>query len=251
VNELFDGQVVEIVLGPPPGNIITARLAGEFTAELERVSAEGRVKLVVVTGEGKHFSYGASVEEHKPDQVGDMLPKFHALIRRILDCGVPTLAKVSGASLGGGFEIAMACSLLFAGEKAKFGVPEIQLGVFPPPACLLLPLLVGAAAANEMILTGRQFSAAELHRLGMVNTVVASEELDSAVTDFIEKQILPKSASSLRYACEAARRSIVQHYGSHIGDLEDLYLLKLMGTADAVEGIQAFLDKRSPAWKDA
>ncbi|MHC5066503.1 MAG: enoyl-CoA hydratase/isomerase family protein, partial [Planctomycetota bacterium] len=172
------------------------------------------------------------------------------LIRKLLDCGVPTLAKVSGACLGGGFEIAMACSMLICDEKAKFAVPEIQLGVFPPPACLLLPFKIGASAANEMILTGRQFSATELQRLGMANRVTATEDLDTVVEEFIQKQILPKSASSLRYACDAARRSILQHYHTHIGDLEDLYLLKLMGTDDAREGIQAFLEKRAPVWTE-
>jgi cyclohexa-1,5-dienecarbonyl-CoA hydratase len=248
--ELFQGQIIEIVLGPAPGNIVTRKLADEFAAELDRIAAEPRAKLIVVSGEGKHFSYGASVEEHKPDQVGDMLPRFHALIRKLLDCGVPTLAKVSGACLGGGFEIAMACSMLFCNEKAKFALPEIQLGVFPPPACLILPFKVGAAAANEMILTGRQFSATELQRFGMVNQLTAIGELDAGVNDFIEKQIIPKSASSLRFACDAARRSILQHYHTHIGDLEDLYLLKLMGTDDAREGIQAFLEKRTPVWTE-
>lgn len=249
--DLFEGQVIEIILGPPPGNIISSRLTDEFSAELDRVAAEPKVKLLVVSGAGKHFSYGASVEEHKPEQVGDMLPRFHALIRKLLDCGVPTLAKVSGACLGGGFEIAMACSMLFCEEKAKFAVPEIQLGVFPPPACLLLPFKVGASAANEMILTGRTFSAAELQRLGMANRVTSAEDLDAGVDEFLQKQILPKSASSLRFACDAARRSILQHYHTHIGDLEDLYLLKLMGTEDAREGIQAFLEKRPPVWKEA
>jgi cyclohexa-1,5-dienecarbonyl-CoA hydratase len=247
----FDGQVVEIVLGPPPGNIITAKLAAEFDAELTRAVKNNRIKLIIVSGDGKHFSYGASVEEHKAEHVGNMLPQFHVLIRHILDCGVPTLAKVSGACLGGGFEIAMACSLLFSDERAKFAVPEIQLGVFPPPACLLLPLKIGDAVANEMILTGRQFSATELSQRGMVNRVVERENLDAAVNEFVEKQILSKSASSLRIASGAARLGLLKHYNAHIDEVEARYLGELMRTADAVEGIQAFLEKREPAWKDA
>lgn len=245
----FEDQIVEIKLGPPPGNVITSKLAGELMAELDRIAGDPAVKLIVISGEGKHFSYGASVEEHKADQVTSMLPRFHSLIRKLLDCGVPTLAKVSGACLGGGFEVAMACSMLFCNEKAKFGLPEIQLGVFPPPACLLLPFKVGVSIANEMILTGRQFSAVELQLAGMINRVSTVEELDSSVSDFIQEQIVPKSASSLRFACDAARRTVLHHFHAHIGDLEDLYLLKLMATDDAREGIQAFLEKRPPVWK--
>jgi cyclohexa-1,5-dienecarbonyl-CoA hydratase len=102
-----------------------------------------------------------------------------------------------------------------------------------------------------MCLTGANFAAAELHRLGLVNRVTDAGALDGTVTEFIEKQILPKSASSIRLACRAARGGIAAHYNARIKELESLYLEDLMGTADAVEGITAFLEKRKPQWKDA
>lgn len=255
VERLHDGQVTEITIGPGPANIVTGKVIGELTTEIERHDAEssdyGSTKLIVIAGEGKHFSYGASVEEHKPELIRKMLPGFHRLIGAMLECGVPTLAKVSGLCLGGGFEVAMACSMIFCDETAKFSVPEIQLGVFPPVASVLLPRLIAGTEANFLMLTGGNCSGADAHRLGLVNKLTGAGALDEAVSKFIEKHILPKSASSLRIACRAARADILQHYRANIGAAEVLYLDKLMSTADAAEGIESFLAKRPPKWKNA
>ncbi len=252
VNYLHDGQVVEIVLGPGPGNIVTARLIQEISTEIGILtdgSPDNRSrKLIVFTGEGEHFSYGASVEEHKAESVGEMLPQFHRLIGEILECDIPTLAKVSGLCLGGGFELALSCAMIFSAGDAKFGVPEIQLGVFPPVASVLLPHKMAESAASQMILTGAKVSAGELHRLGVVHAATGS--IDDSVEQFIQKQILPKSESSLRFACRAARAGIRRHYRENIAEVERLYLDQLMATADAREGIDAFLEKRSPKWTD-
>lgn len=254
VSEKWDGRVVVIALGPPPGNIITSRLIGEVSSELSRLSRGAdatRVKAVVFQGEGKHFSFGASVEEHRPELVAEMLPRFHRLLGDIIECPVPTIARVSGLCLGGGFELALACSMIIAAESASFGVPEIKLGVFPPAASALLPYKAPEAAACRLILTGAQLPAGELHRLGLVNAVEPLDSLDSALDHFIEEEILPKSASSLRLACRAARGGLARHYRERIDELERLYLDSLMSTHDAREGIAAFLEKRAPKWQDS
>ncbi len=250
VNELYNGQVTEIVMGPPPGNILSAGMMDELLAEMKNVAGAAHKKLMIITGTGKHFSFGASVEEHTADKVGAMLPKFHQLIGALLECPVPTLAKVRGVCLGGAFELALACPLLFCEEGAGLGVPEIQLGVFPPAASLLLPYKAGFALAAQMTLTGDKFTAAELRRLGLANEVAEAGKLDSAVQAFVEKQILPKSAVALRLANQATQLGVVKHFRAHIQEVERLYLDRLMSTADAVEGIQAFLEKRPPKWKD-
>lgn len=255
VRETFDGQVVEIVLGPPPGNIVSMDLIREVATELKRLDndePENRSRrLIVFTGNGKHFSYGASVEEHKASSVGEMLPIFHSLVRQIFGCRIPTMAKVSGLCLGGGFEIALACSMILCTEDAKFGVPEIKLGVFPPAASVLLPWKTGDSTTCEMIFTGGTYPASEMHRLGIVNSVTATGSLDDLVADFVQKQILPKSAAALRMACEAARFRSLEFFDTNIKGVEKLYLEKLMATNDAVEGIEAFLAKRDPKWADA
>lgn len=250
VGEKNEGEVTEIILGPPPANILTSGMMEEISAQIGEDEKNPHKKLIVFTGEGKHFSFGASVEEHKPGNVGDMLPKFHKFIGDVINCKVPTLAKVSGMCLGGAFELVLACDLIFADETAQFAVPEIQLAVFPPVASVLLPFKCSSTLSQQVILTGERFPAAELQSRGLVNQVVEGGKLDEAVSTFFEKQIKPKSASSLRITKTAGGMVVAEQYKAFIGRLESLYLKDLMSTADAAEGIQAFLEKRQPEWKD-
>jgi cyclohexa-1,5-dienecarbonyl-CoA hydratase len=250
VSETHDGQVTDIVLGPPPGNIVSAALMKEVSDQIEESNEDKKKKAIVISGEGKHFSFGAAVEEHTPDRINDMLPAFHDMIGRVLNSSVPTVAKVRGVCLGGGFELALACSMIFCEEGAAFGVPEIQLGVFPPPASILLPYKCSESAARRIVLTGDKIGADEAFRLGIVEDVAARGALDDHLSSFLEKHILPRSASSLRLANTAAKTAISAFYGDNIGRVENLYLKELMFTADAIEGIQSFIDKRPAEWKD-
>lgn len=253
VERQHDGQVTSIVIGPAPANIVSASVIDELSAEITAHGSKDRrdVKLIVISGQGKHFSFGASVEEHKPDQVGDMLPRLHKMIGELLECPVPTLARVSGLCLGGGFEVVMACSMIICDKTAQFAVPEIQLGVFPPVGSVLLPRLIAAGEATRLIITGYKLAADDALRLGLVGHVAEEGALDEEVRKFVEKQILPKSASSLRMANRAARADLVRHYRDNIGAAEKMYLKELMATSDAVEGIQSFLEKRKPEWKNS
>lgn len=248
ISELHDGAVCEIGLNAPPGNILSAKMMAEIEAQLALEEANAARKLIVFIGMGDHFSFGASVEEHQRDQVGAMLPAFHRLMGKILAHPTPTLAKVSGQCLGGGFELALVCSFILADEDARFATPEIQLGVFPPVAALLLPQISSSMLACKMVLTGAKAGAEDLHRAGVVMSVSSKGELDGDATAFIEKHILPKSASSLRYAHRATRMTLARHYETHIGELERLYLKELMSSHDANEGIRAFLEKRPVEW---
>ncbi len=250
IEEKNGGEAVEVIIGPPPANIITAKVMEEISAFIKEEEKNKNRKLIIFTGEGKHFSFGASVEEHKPEFVNDMLPGFHKMIGDIINCPIPTLSKVSGMCLGGGFELALACTFIFADEKAKFGVPEIQLAVFPPVACVLLPLKCGDAFSSQMILTGGQFAAGELIKHGLLNNTSETGKLDETVSDFFEKELKPKSASSLRMAKKASAMVQSRLYKDFIDDLENLYLNDLMATHDAKEGIGAFLEKRKPQWKN-
>lgn len=250
VAEKKDGEITEIGLGPPPANILSAAMMREISAQLKEDANKPHKKLIIFTGQGKHFSFGASVEEHTAENVNDMLPKFHSMIGDLIGCDIPTLARVSGQCLGGAFELVLACDFIFAGKSAKFGVPEIQLGVFPPVASVLAPLKCSGQLSMHMALTGDRFPAEELHRQGLVNHVADDERLDEAVMSFFETQIHPKSASSLRLAKSAASMMLRERYKNLIGKIENLYLKDLMGTADAAEGLQAFLEKRKPEWQN-
>jgi cyclohexa-1,5-dienecarbonyl-CoA hydratase len=250
VKSRFEGQVDEILLGPPPANIVTAALMKELAAQIEESNADRHKKLIVIKGDGKHFSFGAAVEEHTADKIAEMLPTFHGMIGRVLASRVPTVSCVTGLCLGGGFELALACSMIFCDRSAAFAVPEIQLGVFPPPACLLLPFKCGESTSRRIIITGEKVPADDAIRLGFVDTVVEKGQLDEALGAFVEEHILPRSASSLRIANEAAMTAIASYYDANIERVEKLYLEELMSTRDANEGIQAFVEKRPPAWQD-
>jgi len=250
VEQKYDGAVTQITLGPGPANILSAKMMKEISAQLAEDQKNPHKKLIIFAGQGKHFSFGASVEEHKPGLVNDMLPGFHTFIADVIDCKVPTLAKVSGLCLGGAFELVLACTFVFTDNTAKFAVPEIQLAVLPPVASILLSARGCDMLCSRMVLTGEQFEAQKLHGLGLVNEVTEKEKLDETVNGFIEKQLIPKSASSLRIAHQGSRMYLSEQYKNYIGRLEKLYLDELMATNDAVEGINAFLEKRKPVWKD-
>jgi len=161
-----------------------------------------------------------------------------------------TAAIVRGRCLGGGFELALACDFIFAADDAHFGLPEVTLGVFPPAAAALLPLRVGAARATSAILTGATRSAGEWRDAGLIEFVSAADSLSGDVDAWFGRSLALKSAAAIRHAAAAARMSLLAGVREHLPRLEQLYLNDLMRTADAVEGVSAFLEKRPPNWSD-
>jgi cyclohexa-1,5-dienecarbonyl-CoA hydratase len=247
---LFDDAVVKIVLNSPKANILEAAMLAEISAALEEISADKGVKLIVFEGAGKHFSFGASVQEHTKENAAMMLNGFHAVFYRLVAMAVPTMAIVRGQCLGGGMELALFCNFIVADKTAMFGQPEIVLGVFPPPASVMLPRKVGQSHADDLVLTGRSIAAAEAVRIGLVN-VLAEEGQDvwDTAQAWIQTHILPKSALSLRIANRAVRLDFFRRVLEDLPRMEALYLKDLMESHDPNEGIAAFLAKRQPAWK--
>lgn len=241
--------VARIALGGSKGNILTLAAMRELREALREIAIDRNVKIVVISGEGKHFSFGASVEEHRREHAAEMIHNFHDLILDVARFPVPIVASVSGFCLGGAMELVLACSMIFADESAVFGQPEIQLGVFPPPASLLLPLKLGFARAEQYLLSGENISAQCAKEIGLIDDLFATREaLGEGVTGWIQKHILPKSAASLRMALRAERLPLVDKLEEYLPQLERLYVDDLMSTHDANEGIAAFLEKRAPVW---
>jgi cyclohexa-1,5-dienecarbonyl-CoA hydratase len=232
------------------GNCLTAAMMRALRTALEPLGENPHLKLVTVDGEGADFSFGASIPEHAPDRIGDVLPLMHELVADLLDVPAPTAAIVRGRCLGGGFELALACDFIFASDDAVLGLPEIDLGVFPPVAAALLPWKVGAARASRAILTGVRLPVREWQQTGLIELTAPGDELPAALDAWFEARLAPKSAVALRHASLAARASMTGHFRSVIPVLERLYLDDLMQTADAAEGIAAFMDKRPPKWLD-
>jgi cyclohexa-1,5-dienecarbonyl-CoA hydratase len=245
-----DRQRVTLRFRHPKGNIITNELVAELRQALQDLSESTTLRLLMLEGEGADFSFGASVPEHAPGEIDAALPEFHALMLDLLSMPCVTAAVVRGRCLGGGFELALACDFIFAAESATFALPEIALGVFAPVATVLLPKRVGAAAAAGPLLTGQPRTAAEWHRLGLVERTSPAERLHADVQSWFEAGLGRLSAEALRHAVRAFRGPLVAAAGRELPEIERLYLKDVMSTHDAREGIQAFLEKRAPRWRD-
>jgi cyclohexa-1,5-dienecarbonyl-CoA hydratase len=251
VEPFHDGQVIRVTLNAPKANVLDAEMMADIQEFLDVLPNQDDVKLVQFTGAGDHFCFGASVPEHTKDKAPEMLKNFHKLFYTLADLAIPTAAIVSGQCLGGGLELALMCNFMFVDKTAKLGQPEIMLGVFAPPASLILPMKVGQARADELLLTGKIISAEEAVQIGLANRLFDDKETMLAEVDkWVEKQILSKSAASLKHAVMAARLEFNRTIRKRLKKQEELYIEKLMATHDANEGIQSFLDRRKPEWKN-
>lgn len=251
VEYAFDNSVARVTLDDGKANILDAIMMKEITDFLESLQQKPDIKLITFEGAGGNFSYGASVAEHTKEKAGEMLEGFHKMFFTLIDLHIPTLAKLSGQCLGGGFELPLACNFIFADQSAKIGQPEIILGVFAPPASVMLPLKVGNTKADELLITGKIISADEARSIGLVNEVYEDKTaMDAATDEWISKNILRKSASSLRYATKAARASFDFFMLKNLPAFAEMYVKELMETHDANEGINAFMEKRKPVWKN-
>ena len=236
-------RVARITLAAPKANILDRSMIRELDSALT-LCAGRELNAIVLAADGPHFSFGASVEEHLPDQIAETLQALHALLRRTAEAPAPVIAAVRGQCLGGGFELVLACDLILADKTAQFASPEIKLAVFAPAASALLPVRVGQAVASRLLLTGAALSAEEAARCGLVARL--ADDLDATLDAWLESDFLPRSPSSLKYACQAARLNLRRAFDEDLPRLESLYLRDLMATPDAVEGIRAFLEKRAP-----
>ncbi|MEZ5319593.1 MAG: enoyl-CoA hydratase/isomerase family protein [Vicinamibacterales bacterium] len=234
----------------PTGNILTAALVDELSAALDDIAEARHVRLVTIEGAGADFSFGASVPEHRPGEIETVLPAMHAMIQSLLSLPAPTAAVVRGRCLGGGFELALACDFIFASDDATFGLPEIALGVFPPAGSVLLPLRAGGARATSAVLTGRRRSAADWAADGLVELVAPAADLDEAVDAWFAGSLGRWSAEALRQAVRAVRGPVAEAAARRLPEVEQLYLKDAMRSRDAIEGLQAFLEKRAAVWKD-
>jgi cyclohexa-1,5-dienecarbonyl-CoA hydratase len=251
VEYLYEDSVARVILDDGKANILDGIMMGEITEFLLSLKNKKDIKLITFEGAGNNFSYGASVVEHTKDKAAGMLEGFHKMFYTLIDLHIPTLAKLSGQCLGGGFELPLACNFIFADKSAKIGQPEIILGVFAPPASVILPLKVGNARAEELLITGKIISANEAKSIGLINEVFEDKDaMDAATDEWIRKNILGKSASSLRFATRAARASFDFFMLKHLPNFTEMYLKEMMETHDANEGINAFIEKRKPVWKN-
>ncbi len=243
----FDGALARLRLARPRANIVDAQMIAALDGALLAHRANDKLRGALIDAEGPNFSFGASVEEHLPAQCAQMLASLHALIVAMIEFPVPILVAVRGQCLGGGLEVALAGSLIFASPDAQFGQPEIKLGVFAPAASVLLPYRVNRPMAEDLLFSGRSIGAEQARAAGLVHTVSADPE--TAALAYFNEHLVGKSAASLACAVAAARGPMIRDVRQRLADVERLYLDRLMATRDANEGLTAFLAKRRPQWE--
>ncbi|MGZ3606251.1 MAG: enoyl-CoA hydratase/isomerase family protein [Thermodesulfobacteriota bacterium] len=246
--ELKEG-VATLTLNRPPVNVLNIEMMEEINTYFESLLKEKALKLLVIQAAGKAFSAGVDVGEHLGDLVYKMIEVFHRMFRLMDALKVPSVAVVNGSALGGGCELAVYCDMVMATERAKFGQPEIQVGVFPPIAALVFPRMMGRKKALELILSGDVISAQEALALGMINKIVPEAFLAEEVSRFVEK-FKKLSGIVLKLTKEATLAGLNDDAERGLKVIEKIYLDRLMKTHDAIEGLKAFIDKRKPTWKD-
>lgn len=238
-----------VTMNRPPYNILNIEMMQELVDIFQTLSDESDVKAIVLQGEGKAFSAGVDISDHTAEKAYQMLDTFHEIFRTMIRMDKPVIAAVRGAALGGGCELALFCDMVVAGESARFGQPEIKVGVFPPMAAVIFPRLVGRKRATELILTGDIVDAREAERIGMINRVVPDDKVEEAA-----RQIVNKLSEYSAPVIQIARKAIYQAYDAEfpvaLQRVEDLYLNHLMMLEDASEGLKAFIEKRRPVWKN-
>jgi cyclohexa-1,5-dienecarbonyl-CoA hydratase len=247
----IDDRAARITFARPPVNIFNIAMMQEINDALIQ-SAKQRELVALVfdaAADCRAFSAGVAVEEHVEETIFQMLDSFHAIFRNIEQLARPTIAVVDGAALGGGCELVAACDIAIASERARFGQPEIKLGVFPPVAAVLLPLIIGDKRARELILTGELIEAGEAARLGLVNYVLPGNELEQKTSELLTG-FRNLSAITLEHAKRAIDLGRGRSLDSVLKEIENMYLHELMKTHDANEGIKAFIEKRKPQWHD-
>ena len=245
-----DGRVLTLTLNRPAVlNALDRATLAALGAAIDAAGRETSVGAVVVTGAGERaFAAGADIREladQAPAAAEEHARFAHSVFRRLETLGKPVIAAINGVALGGGCELALACTLRLAAETATFGQPEINLGLIPGHGgSQRLPRLVGRGRALEMLLTGQPISAAEAWRIGLVNRVVPLAGLQ-ADAGALARDVAAKPAAALRYLLAAVNDG---------GDLPlpaaEAYEAALFGlvaaTGDMREGTRAFLEKRPP-----
>ncbi len=251
--EIKDKICVITINRPKVMNAMTYRMRDEFFELFSRIKDDPEVRVVVITGSGdRAFMSGADIKELRNDipalERKDIMMSAHRLFRGIETLGKPIIAAINGVALGGGCELAMACTLRIASENARFGQPEIKLGIFPGyGGTQRLPRLVGTGPALELLLTGKMIDAKEAFRIGLVNQVVPPSELMPAATE-LARSLVKMPPLAIKFILEVVDRGMDMSLNQAL-ELEADLMVQVFSTGDAYEGLQAFIEKREPVFK--
>jgi len=234
-----------VTLHNPPLNVIDIPMMEELRAALEQIEIQPGISVIVFAGSDRAFSSGVDVAAHTPDKVREMLVLFHSVIRSVVDNKKLTIASVRRHCLGGGAELALMCDIVYASPDSVWGFPEIKLACYPPVASVALSSIVGQKLAAELILTGKTLSGEEALAAGLVNGL--AEDPETLVSDCVQR-VSQLSPAAIAVAKKALYSWDSIHFDKGLVRAEQIYHDELMKTADAQEGIAAFMERRRPKW---
>jgi cyclohexa-1,5-dienecarbonyl-CoA hydratase len=243
------GGLARFTLDRPEHNLLNESVLRELAGGISQAGQNNDVKVLVLDSAGKVFCGGVDIAEYTSERAFQMVDAFQAVFSAILDVGKPVIAVVNGPAIGGGAELVAFCDLIIATPKARFALPEVTIGLFPPLASTILPHLVGPKVAMELILTGEPVSAERALELGMVNRVVPEAELENAIKDLVAR-IGSSSAPVLSMAKKAILGGMGLSLQEAMKNSLNIFLNELYRLEDSQEGLRALLDRRKPAWKN-
>ncbi len=249
--EKQDGIGIIKINRPEAMNALNADVLNGLSAAVAEADADKEIQVIIITGEGRAFVAGADIAsmQSMTEQEGYEFGHVgQGVFRQVEKLNKPTIAAINGFALGGGCELAMSCDMRIASEKAKFGQPEVGLGITPGfSGTQRLPRIVGKAFAMELILTGDVIDAKKAEAIGLVNKVVAPEALmDEALA--LAARIKKNSPCAVQYSCQAIKDGLDLDIDGAI-EVEAKLFGKCFSTKDQKEGMSAFLEKRKPEFK--
>ncbi|MBU5466559.1 enoyl-CoA hydratase [Virgibacillus sp. MSJ-26] len=249
----LDNQIATLTIQSPPANALSSILLDDLSEKLDEIEKNGSVKAIILKGEGKFFSAGADIKEftslQNASDYQSLAEHGQKLFDRIEHFSQPVIAAIHGAALGGGLELAMSCHMRIVSEDAKLGLPEMTLGIIPGFAgTQRLPNYIGTHKAYEMILSGEPITGKEAATLGLANHAVPEEDVfDEALK--LANKIAAKSQPAISQVMQLIPFAKTGQFSQGIQKEAEAFG-KVFGTEDAREGVQAFIEKRKPEFKD-
>jgi len=249
VRHHVDGPVARLTLNRPEHNLLDASMLRELADGIGLVSENASIKLIVLDAAGKVFSGGVDIGEYTAERAFSMLDAFHAACIAMVEAPQPVLVIVDGPAIGGGAELIAYGDLVLATPRARFALPEITIGMFPPLASTMFPHIIGPKRALELVLTGEAITAERARDLGLVNRLVPEAQLQTAVNELIGK-ITAQSGAVLGMAKKAVLGGMGMSLRDALHNSMSIFLNELYRLEDSQEGLRALLEKRKPQWKN-
>ncbi len=244
-----EGPIARITLQHGEHNILNEQMLRELAAGIGAVAENGAVKLIVLDAAGKVFCAGVDIGEYTGERAFSMLDAFHTVCIAMVEAPQPVLVIVDGPAIGGGAELVAYGDLVVATPRARFALPEITIGMFPPLASTMFPHIVGPKRALELILTGEAISAERARDLGLVNRLIPEAQLQASVNELIGK-ITAQSGAVLGMAKKAVLAGMGMSLRDSLKNSMNIFLNELYRLEDSQEGLRALLEKRKPQWKN-